>query len=160
MLFENYTPASRILRIECDGRTYAKFRILNDFDKPCSISVILGKTLLCIERDKCNAYMIFSCSDGTKYIMTHEQECCECVHIEDISGDIDDILATPILSAEESKSSSRTDYYYGEGMCTWTYYKLATIKGDVSIRWHGSSNGYYSEEVDFKQLAPDQQSEV
>lgn len=146
---------TRVMRIEYNGATRAKFNILLDHD--ISISVLLGKTLLSVERDKCSVYMIFSCSDGTRYIMAHEQDCCEYVYIEDISGCMDDILGVPVLLAEVSTSASNAS---ADSTCTWTYYKLATIKGDLSIRWYGSSNGYYSEEVGFEQLAPDQQSEV
>jgi hypothetical protein len=92
----------------------------------------------------------FTTLDGRRFLLYHEQECCESVNIEDIEGELDWLVGSPILMAEESSSNSEDDEY-GESI-TWTFYRISTIRGSVVIRWHGVSNGYYSESVDFVEL--------
>jgi len=93
----------------------------------------------------------FICDDGTIYRSYHSQSCCESVTVEDIIGDFADIIGSPILLAEEVESDKNPDGITKEyqDSFTWTFYKLSTILGSVTIRWYGESNGYYSESVSF-----------
>lgn len=113
-----------------------------------NFSDLLGKTLTTIV----NKYdeLIFTTNEGEVFKAYHDQDCCESVRIEDIEGDLNDLIGTPILQADETTNSEDT---FGKvkfpDSFTWTFYKLATIKGYVTIRWLGESNGYYSESVSF-----------
>lgn len=113
---------------------------------------LIGKTLTSVERIG-NDELIFTVDNGDRYKLYHSQDCCETVEIEDICGDLDDLVGSPILRAEEAVSNvTPPGCSAWDDSNTWTFYKLATIKGYVDIRWHGSSNGYYSESVDFCKL--------
>ena len=94
----------------------------------------------------------FHREDGKTFEVYHAQDCCESVSIEDISGNLEDLVGTPITMAEESLNSTDPSKDKWDESYTWTYYKFATIKGYVTIRWYGESNGYYSESVDFREV--------
>ena len=102
---------------------------------------MIGKIFTKVEQD--NDELIFSNAEES-FRFLHYQDCCESVYIESVVGDLSDLVGTPILMAEES--SNEKEGKYGD-VDEWTFYKFATIKGYVDVRWHGSSNGYYSTSV-------------
>ena len=124
------------------------------------IENLIGLTLVAAERGSAsNEYnsgdaFRFVTDTGREFIMYHSQDCCESVYVESVEGDLQDLVGTPILRAEEKTSDDNFGTYvkdpdsWADDSNTWTFYTLATIKGYVDIRWHGSSNGYYSESVD------------
>lgn len=117
------------------------------------ISVLLGKTLVAATGKKGDDEIIFKTTDGKEYWLYHEQDCCEGVAVEDICGEMSDLIGSPITQAEESSNEpdpGRPGEY--SDSWTWTFYRIATAKGQVVIRWLGESNGYYSEDVDFKEV--------
>ena len=123
-------------------------------------SIIKGKTLLSISAEKGDEKIRFKFSDGSEYWLLHDQDCCENVSVEDVCGDVNDLIGSPLLMAEMVTSQEPLpdkpwekiiDGHTPESF-TWTFYKLGTIKGYVTIRWLGESNGYYSESVDFVEV--------
>lgn len=109
---------------------------------------LLGKYLTKLEVAADNSKITFTCSDGSMYEMSHCQDCCESVEVEDICGNTDHLIGYPIIFAEVSTDREHPREESWNESFTWTFYKLATIKGFCVIRWYGQSNGYYSEEVD------------
>lgn len=128
------------------------------FDNCCNIDVLKGKTLVEVERGlyDSNDALFFKTADGEFYIMTHAQECCENVYIDDVCGDFTDLLNEKILTAEELNNDYPVDEECIEECIedtyTWSFYHLATFHGDVTIRWFGTSNGYYSESANLYKI--------
>ncbi len=112
-----------------------------------------GKTLTAIEgMEKGSDVVRLYTTDGDTFLMYHYQDCCESVYIEDVIGDPDDLIGPPILMAEEveGETPANHEWEYAPDSYTWTFYKLATVRGYVTLRWLGQSNGYYSESVSFE----------
>ena len=121
-------------------------------DRTAQFAELKGKTFASVAGcEKDSDCIIFTCTDGTTYELYHEQECCEDVHVNDVVGNVEDLIGTEILVADEVSSDEfvSTQPVYDFHSETWTFYKLATVKGYVDIRWYGTSNGYYSESVAF-----------
>ena len=118
------------------------------------ITDLLGKTMTNVENIE-DEELVFTTTDGTRYKLFHDRDCCEFVFIESIVGELADLVGEPLLLVEESTSDKNPEgvsIARQEGTYTWTFYKFATRKGYVDVRWYGESNGYYSESVDFMKI--------
>lgn len=140
-------------------------------NQECDISTLVGQTLTSVKCNDAKDELHFVNDKGEKYVMLHQQDCCESVSIEDICGDLTDLENSVVLKAERTTSEDRsrkeqvirklkqingesTDNY--DGSQTFTFFHISTNKGTVTIRWYGSSNGYYSEDADFYKIEEDE----
>lgn len=113
------------------------------YDKHVNVSDMLGKTFSRVVADEDT--VTFQ-NDEVRYVLYHSQDCCESVCVEEIIGDIEDLVGWPLLIAREDHDAEGEEL--NEESYTWTFYNFATFKGYVTIRFLGTSNGYYSEDVD------------
>lgn len=112
------------------------------------VSMLKGKILKDIKIEGAEN-IFFIDEDDIEYEMFHYYDCCENVYIEDICGDINNLIGSEIIMAEEVINKDLSPLNKFDESYTWTFYKFATVKGYVTIRWYGESNGNYSERVDF-----------
>lgn len=106
---------------------------------------LVGKVPLSIKSSDDQLMMVFE--DGTAR-WYHYQDCEEDVCIEDINGDLGNLVGQELKMSEESSNEDMAGV--GDYSETWTFYRFATIQGYVDIRWVGNSNGNYSESVNFE----------
>lgn len=108
------------------------------------IKKIVGAQILAIEGCVNGSdEVVISTNKGILRLM-HQQDCCERVYLEDFNGDPSDLICADVMVAEERQNNEGDEY----GITRWTFYTIRTTRGDLDLRWYGSSNGYYSVEVD------------
>ena len=106
------------------------------YDKQVELKELIGKTVAKIENDE--EQIKFICEDGSEFLMYHSQDCCESVTVEDICGDLSDLIGSPILRATEDTNENENPGGVAvpkyQDSFTWTFYNIATVKGHVTIR--------------------------
>jgi hypothetical protein len=121
----------------------------NIVDTAEGLEMMKGMTFVSVTGSVGKDEMVFETAEGKRFMFAHSQDCCERVDINDIVGDLQDLVGEPLLLAEEVQGETPADFNeMDHESVTWTFYKFATRKGYVDIRWLGESNGYYSERVD------------
>ncbi len=116
-----------------------------------SLNCVVGKTIVKFVGSKGDTELFLHFSDNTVLRFYHERDCCEHVSIEEIVGDVNDLLYAPLLSMSEDSNRDHDRRDSGDSY-TWTFYRMHTAAGHVTVRWLGESNGDYSESVDWQLL--------
>jgi hypothetical protein len=111
-----------------------------------ALKACVGKTIWEIHGPEKGSELVeFAFSDGSELEMRHEGDCCETVEVYQVDGDTVDLVGTPLLLAEIVSSDDQASPSEHTESFTWTFVKFATVRGYVTVRWLGTSNGYYSE---------------
>jgi hypothetical protein len=118
--------------------------------KHVEFSALVGEVLDLVDIDREENQILLTTRSGRKFLVYHEQDCCETVAIHWQDGSFDKLIGKPIVEArgiavdtsEEAIDSSQTT----------TTLVFRVDDQTVISRWIGDSNGYYSESVDIAEL--------
>jgi hypothetical protein len=116
------------------------------------VTDMIGLTMSSVAGGVGDDSLMFTTTEGIRFELYHAQDCCENVRVEDIIGDLGDLVGYPLVESEELTSEPDPILDYEPESCTWTFYRFSTVRGTVTVRWFGESNGYYSESVEFRHL--------
>lgn len=103
-------------------------------------SFLRGALVLAVEGMEEGSEKVRIVTDKGSISFFHYQDCCESVSVEDVTGDVEDLIGSRIAEFREDTNHEASGY----GETLWTFYNIITDIGDFQIRWCGTSNGYYS----------------
>ena len=113
-----------------------KYATYNHLVDPVKSFEDLQGRILCKVVNLDNYELRFHLTEDHYVRMYHSQDCCESVSIEDIVGDLDDLVGTPLLLVEEvSNYDGESKYEDGE----WQDCQPRIPGFDHEI-WTGSTN--------------------
>jgi hypothetical protein len=119
-----------------------------------TLKPLLGEIITKIEgASESSTYVVLDLANGKRFGMSHRQDCCECVAVHSVVGEIQNIIDSPVLSALEIEGDPEGVEYTGWESHTFTSFRITTAKGTAEIRWLGESNGYYGESVNFAEVS-------
>lgn len=119
------------------------------------LSPLLGVTMVSHEWDRFKSILTLVANDGRHFSLGGFSTDGGSAFLEDQNGNLDDLLNSPILFAEEKttkvpnselKDTGCEDYYF--------FYEIATIKGSVQMRFYGAEGAYYTASVWFYVCTP------
>ena len=125
--------------IESIGRRHVEF------------SALVGEVLDAVDIDREENQILLTTRSGRKFLVYHEQDCCETVAISGQDGNFDNLIGKPLIEARDfavDTGESESDY----DSQTTTTLVFRVDDQTVISRWIGDSNGYYSESVDIAEL--------
>jgi hypothetical protein len=114
-------------------------------------SDLVGEVLDAVDIDREENQILLTTRSGRKFLVYHEQDCCETVAISTQDGSFDNLIGKPIVEARDfavDTGESEGDY----DSQTTTTLVFRVDDQTVISRWIGDSNGYYSESVDIAEL--------
>ena len=114
-------------------------------------SDLVGEVLDSVDIDRGENQILLTTRSGRRFMVYHEQDCCEKVQIVGQDGNFDNLIGKPLIEARDfavDTGESESDY----DSQTTTTLVFRVDDQTVISRWIGDSNGYYSESVDIAEL--------
>jgi hypothetical protein len=111
----------------------------------------VGKVITHVDIDPEMDQILLTLDSGVEIMIYHARDGCEHVVIEGTDGSWNNLLHKPILLFQHDETRSEVHPHYEYRTDTTLTF---TVDGaSVINRWVGTSNGYYSEKVDIRELS-------
>ena len=132
-----------------------------------SVPSVINKIIYRVEglHDYSDSVRLFFEDSDKGLEILHMYDCSETVEIIDVVGDVEDLIGAPVVDVSIISSPEHPDFIAllnqnpeaankpyelndtknADEEVSWSFTKIRTTKGEVSLRWLGHSNGWYSE---------------